>query len=77
MKQFTIKSASAHLTRLIKLASTGEEVVIVRGSTAVARLVAVALDNEPRRPGSLRGRLRIGREFFEDLPASELRRWDR
>lgn len=77
MKQFTIKYASANLTRLIKLASTGEEVVIVRGSTAVARLVALALHRGPRRPGSLKGRLRVGPEFFEDLPASELRRWYR
>ena len=72
----TIHQAKTNLSRLIRKASEGEEVVIARGSKPVARLVPVGEVKGKRRPGSLKGRLRVGPEFFEPLPKRELARWE-
>ncbi|MGD0426767.1 MAG: type II toxin-antitoxin system prevent-host-death family antitoxin [Candidatus Acidiferrales bacterium] len=72
----TIHQANTNLSRLIKKASAGEEVIIARGSKPVARLVSVGEVKGQRQPGSLKGKLRVGPEFFEPLPKGELSRWD-
>jgi antitoxin (DNA-binding transcriptional repressor) of toxin-antitoxin stability system len=70
----TIRDAKINLTRLIEKASKGEEGIIARGAKPVARLVAVEAKGK-RQPGSLKGKLRVGSEFFEPLPESELSGW--
>jgi prevent-host-death family protein len=72
MSIVTIGQAKTNLSRLIAQASAGEEVIIARGSKPVARLVSVSAVNRKRQPGSLKGKLRVGPEFFERLPISEL-----
>jgi prevent-host-death family protein len=72
----TVHEAKTHLSRLLERVERGEEVVIARGRTPVARLVP--LDRGPRggrRFGALRGKVIVGKKFFEPLPADELRRW--
>lgn len=76
MKVVTIREAKANLSRLIRKACEGEEVVIARGSKPVARLVAAGEVKGKRRPGSLKGSLRVGPEFFEPLSKGELARWE-
>lgn len=75
MTVVTVPQAKANLSRLIKKASQGEEVIIARGPKAVARIVPIGEAKGKRQPGSLKGKLRVGSEFFEPLPASELSRW--
>ena len=72
----TIHEAKTNLSRLIHKASDGEEVIISRGSKPVARLVPVGETKGQRQPGSLKGKLLVGREFFEPLPADELSVWE-
>ena len=76
MSVVTIHQAKTNLSRLIEKASEGQEVIIARGSKPVARLVPIGEVNGKRRPGSLKGKLRLGPEFFEPLPDSELRGWE-
>jgi len=64
------------LSRLIQKASNGEEVVIARGSKPVARLVPLGAIRSRRQPGSLKGQLQVGPEFFDELPHDELAGWD-
>lgn len=73
----TVREAKANLSRLIRKACEGEEVLITRGSKPVARLVAVAEAKGKRRPGSLKGSLRVGPEFFQPLSKGDLARWER
>jgi antitoxin (DNA-binding transcriptional repressor) of toxin-antitoxin stability system len=61
----TVRQAKVSLSRLIKEASKGEEVIIARGPKAVARIVAIGEMKGKRQPGSLKGKLRVGPEFFE------------
>lgn len=75
MTTATMHAAKTQLSRLIALAESGEEVVILRGSTPVVRLVPVTAPR-PRTFGALAGTVRLGDEFFEALPDDELRGWD-
>ena len=74
-KVHTIHAAKTQLSRLIERATHGEEVIIARGKTPVAKLVPVSGAAPARRFGAMRGRARVGRGFFEPLPADELAAW--
>jgi prevent-host-death family protein len=67
----TVDEAKAHLSRLLLKAASGEEVIIARGSKPIARLVPTGNVVGRRRPGSLKGTLRVGPEFFEPLPVDD------
>ncbi|HEV7587013.1 MAG TPA: hypothetical protein VGO40_02690, partial [Longimicrobium sp.] len=73
MRIIDIEAAQAELDGLIDLACSGEDVVIARGGTPVARLVPI---RQPRRePGVLKG-LVIPDTFFDPLPDDELEGWE-
>jgi len=76
MRAVTVHEAKTNLSKLIEQACRGEEVIIARGATPVVRLVPVGKVRGRRQPGVLRGKLRVGREFFEPLPAEELLPWE-
>ena len=75
MTVVTVHQAKTNLSRLIKKASQGEEVIIARGPKPVAHIVPIGEVKGKRQPGSLKGKLRVGPEFFEPLPDSELSKW--
>ena len=63
MSIVTIHEAKTNLSRLIRAAAEGEEIVISRGLKPVARLIPVGEINGMRQPGSLKGAVRVGPEF--------------
>jgi prevent-host-death family protein len=71
----SVHAAKTHLSRLLARVEAGEVIVIARGKTPVAKLVPIATKGK-REFGAMRGKIRIGPEFFEPLPADELDRWD-
>jgi antitoxin (DNA-binding transcriptional repressor) of toxin-antitoxin stability system len=75
METITIHKAKTELSRLIERACRGEEIVIARGKKPVVRLVAIGDKTGQRKPGALRGKLKVGPEFFDPLPAEELDAW--
>ena len=75
METVTIHKAKTELSRLIKKACRGEEIVIARGKKPVVRLVAIEDKTGHRKPGALRRKLKVGPEFFEPLPVEELDAW--
>lgn len=72
----TIHAAKTTLSRLIERAHKGEEIVIARGDAPVARLVPIVGRVPERRPGTLRGVVKVTDAFFEPLPAAELDAWE-
>lgn len=76
MTTVTIHKAKTTLSQLIEKACRGEEVVISRGDQPVVRLVAIADAKGNRKPGSMKGELKVGPEFFETLPPEELDAWE-
>lgn len=73
----TIHAAKTTLSKLIERALAGEEIVIARGDVPVAKLVPIAAKQLPeRKPGTLRGVLKIPKAFFEPLSDEELAAWE-
>jgi antitoxin (DNA-binding transcriptional repressor) of toxin-antitoxin stability system len=71
-----IQKAKKNISRLIKKALAGEEVIIARGSKHVARIVAIAEARKKRQPGSMKGKFSIGPEFFDPFTDDELSYWE-
>jgi len=64
----TVTEAKAQLSALLDRVSRGEEVIISRAGKPVAILQPYKPENRPRRPGRLRGKIRIAPDF-DELPA--------
>ncbi|MGB9904773.1 MAG: type II toxin-antitoxin system Phd/YefM family antitoxin [Desulfotomaculales bacterium] len=75
--QVNIHDAKTHFSKLITRVLAGEEVVIARAGTPVARLVPVAQRAARRLPGSARGKLALTPDFDEPLPESILEEFEK
>ena len=71
-----IHHAKTHLSRLIEKACEGEEIIIARGDEPLVRLQPLRGKQGQRKPGRLKGILKVGPEFFEPLSEEELKSWD-
>jgi len=75
-KTVNIHEAKTHLSRLVRRAQSGEEIIISRGGTPVARLVAVEPDHT-RVLGRDRGRFTVPDDFNEALDPATLEEFER
>ena len=71
----TVHAAKTRLSKLLARVEAGEVIIIARGKIPVAKLVPIAPPVK-RQFGAMRGKISIGPEFFEPLPADELRGWE-
>jgi prevent-host-death family protein len=67
MDAVSIHEAKTHFSRLVARAENGEEVVVRRGATPVAEIVAYHAPTTPRCPGALKGEIVIADSFDEPL----------
>lgn len=72
----TIHAAKTTLSQLIARVEAGEEIIIARDKTPVAKLVPIRQAKPKRQFGAMRGKATIGPEFFEPLPEEELAAWE-
>ena len=63
-----IHAAKTQFSRLVERAAEGEEIVIARAGRPVARLGPLPRVARPRRPGLMRGRISIAKDFDAPLP---------
>ena len=68
MTKVNIHQAKTHFSRLIELAASGEEVVIAKSGKPVARLISYTPKGLVRRPGSMRGKIRLKKSFDAPFP---------
>lgn len=68
MQIANIHQAKTHLSRLIEQVERGEEIVIAKAGKPVARLVPYNTNDQPRRGGQWRGKVKMARDF-DTLPA--------
>jgi prevent-host-death family protein len=61
--KINIHEAKTHLSRLVEDVAGGSEITIAKGGRSMARLVPLRRDDTPRRPGLLKGKLRISDDF--------------
>lgn len=66
MATVNVHEAKTHLSRLLERVEAGEEIVVARNGRAVARLVPIG--RVARRPGAMKGRIKIHRDFDAPLP---------
>jgi prevent-host-death family protein len=67
MRTITIHEAKTHLSRLIRRALEGEDIIISRGRDPLVRLVPVKKPRPARIVGDYKGRIRIAEDFDEPL----------
>jgi prevent-host-death family protein len=72
----TIHVAKTQLSRLVARAEAGEEIVIARGATPVAKLVPLTPAKRLRRFGRLKGLGSVGDEALEGWSEEELCEWE-
>ena len=68
MKTVNIHEAKTHLSRLLKRVGRGEEIVIAKAGTPVARLVPLAPPPAPRTLGGFEREVRVAADFDAPLP---------
>jgi prevent-host-death family protein len=71
---YTVHQAKTHFSRLLKEAEAGQEVIVMRGSKPVARIVPI---NEPHADkrhlaGAYRGRIHWEEGAFDPMTDKEL-----
>lgn len=63
----TIGEAKTNFSKLIRRAEAGEEIVVRRGSEPVARIVPLRKRGAVHGFGSMKGEIRISKDFDEPL----------
>ncbi len=66
MEKVNVHQAKTHLSRLLERVIKGEEIIIAKSGRPMAKLVPIP--SEPRRPGRLKGKIRIAADFDAPLP---------
>lgn len=62
-----VSEAKAELSALLEAVSRGEEVLIGKAGVPVARLVRYEGQAEARRPGAMKGKIKLAADF-DELP---------
>ena len=69
MQTINIHDAKTNFSKLIDAVSRGDEIVIAKAGKPAARLVPVRAKKTLRKPGALKGKIRIAENF--DAPFSD------
>ena len=69
MQTVNIHEAKTQFSKLIEAVSQGEEIIIARAGKPAAMLVPVHPKKPLRKPGAMKGKIRIAADFDAPLPA--------
>jgi len=68
MKMVNMHAAKTHLSALVEEAAAGEEIVIAKAGRPVARLMPIEPKKFDRKPGRLKGLIKMRANFDDPLP---------
>ncbi len=68
MTVINIHHAKTHLSRLVEEAAAGKELVIGKAGKPLAKLVPLKPLKPVRKPGFLKGKIRVSGDFDKPLP---------
>ncbi len=71
-----IHQAKTHFSKFIDAVMHGDEVIIAKAGKPVARLVSIVAVKPKRKPGGLKGKIKIARDFNAPLPDDLLRQFE-
>lgn len=66
--EVNIHEAKTHLSKLLERVALGEEVVIAKAGTPVAKLVPISMKPKTRKIGSAKGEFVVPDDFNDPLP---------
>lgn len=69
MQIVNIHQAKTNFSKLVEAAMRGEEIIIAKAGKPAARLAPIVLIKPKRVPGSLKGKIKISKDF--DAPLSD------
>lgn len=75
--QVNIHEAKTHFSKLLARVKEGEEIVIAKAGTPVARLVPVTWRPARRVPGTAKGRISVSHDFNAPLPESVIEEFEK
>ena len=75
MRVYNVHQAKTQLSQLLARVEAGEEVIIARRGTPVARMVGCQPTTR-RLPDVLKGQVVVSDAFLDPLPGEELDAWD-
>lgn len=67
-KSVNVHEAKTHLSRLLDEVDRGAEIIIARAGKPLAKLVPLGTAKPDRKPGFLKGKIRIADDFDAPLP---------
>lgn len=67
MRIVNIHEAKTHLSKLVDAVMQGEEIIIAKAGKAVAELVPITAIKPKRKPGALKGKIKISKDFTAPL----------
>lgn len=68
MQTVNIHDAKTQFSKLVEAVSQGEKVIIAKAGKPVAQLTAIDSAVPARKPGSLKGKIKIADDFDAPLP---------
>lgn len=68
MHTVNIHEAKTHLSKLVEEVSKGQEVVIAKAGKPMAKLTGIGSAKPIRKPGFLKGKIKIADDFDAPLP---------
>jgi prevent-host-death family protein len=75
--QVNIHEAKTHFSKLLARVREGEEIIIAKAGSPVARLIPVVQRPARRLPGSAKGRVTIAPDFDAPLPEAILEEFEK
>ena len=66
-----LHNAKSHLSELVGMAYSGEEVIICKAGKPMVKLVRYQAEEKKRKPGTWRGKVKISKDFDEISPEIE------
>ena len=68
MRTINVHEAKTHLSKLVEDACKGHEIIIAKSGKPMAKLTGISHAKPVRKPGFLKGKIRIAEDFDAPLP---------
>lgn len=68
MYTINIHQAKTNLSKLVDAVMHGEEIIIAKAGKPMAKLVPITVMKSKRKPGALKGKIKISKDFNAPLP---------
>ncbi|MDX1900420.1 MAG: type II toxin-antitoxin system Phd/YefM family antitoxin [Gammaproteobacteria bacterium] len=71
-----IHQAKIHFSKLIEVVMNGNQIIITKAGEPAARLIPITFVKPKRKPGSLKGKIKIAADFDAHLPDDILNQFE-